>query len=92
MLSPSEFIKYLKLLDDAQERRCLARVLLNGLYDSSAFPVDLSEVRDLSPISSALAFSFLNCVAASPRSWCWEHDEFLDEFVELALNRKKSHA
>ena len=69
------FVHGMKDHKDQDDRRVMARVVLNALYDAQVFPVDLSEVVRLTGKHGALARAFLSWCALNPEVYCSWTDE-----------------
>ena len=83
MLQTADFIHYVRSVSDSKVQAVLARLLLNSVYDRAAYPVDLSEVMGLPPLSESVAFAFLDACAARPRLYVQERDGTLDDFIKM---------
>lgn len=60
---------------DQSDRRTMARVALNALYDPDVFPVDLSDVIKLRGKHGAITRSFLSWCSLKPTAfYSWSED------------------
>lgn len=87
MLYDLDFVSYIKRMTDEDQqadRRVMARVALNALYDSEAYPVDLSEILRLHSINRSLTRAFLLGCSLRPEVFQSWSDGGCAALVELA--------
>lgn len=68
------YVGYIGQVQDASEQVLMARIALNVLYDADQYPVDVSEMLSLSPLSFAASKSFLAWSAIQHNYSTWTSD------------------
>lgn len=68
------YVGYIDQVRDAGERVLMARIALNVLYDADQYPVDVSEILSLSPLSFAASRSFMAWSAIQHNYSTWTSD------------------
>lgn len=83
MICPLEFAEMLRLMPETQpeQKRLLTRVLLNTVYDSAAYPFDLSELLQLETEQRCLGLGFITAAANYPGIRSWD-DGFLTPHID----------
>lgn len=89
MLHPADYVHYIETA--GINKPLLARIALNALYDSDAFPVDLSELNTLDSRGGQMARAFLDWCGTDPTqfsSWAEDGVERLKNIVDPHRDRE----
>lgn len=91
MLCPYDFAQLLPRVRNRKDRRVMACVVLNAIYDPDQYPVDLSEVMNLQGENRVLTRAFLAWCALCPDAYASWNEQACERLFAYAQPKSGKH-